>query len=317
MSRLDSLKQHTVVVADSGDIESIREFQPQDCTTNPSLILKAATMPQYQKLFEQAIAWGKEQGKKQGSADLEALICRRLALLFGCELLKIVPGYVSTEVDASLSFDKEASIATARQIIEWYEELGYLRGRILIKMASTWAGIQAATVLEREGIHCNLTLLFSFAQAVACAEAGVTLISPFVGRIMDWYKKAEGRDFAPQEDPGVLSVQRIYRYYKTHGYKTIVMGASFRNTGEIEELCGCDRLTIAPTLLAELQAADGELTPKLSPEQKSEEAKLHLEEKDFLWLHNEDAMASEKLSEGIRLFNRDLIKLKELIAQKL
>ena len=315
MSRLDSLKKHTTVVADSGDIDSIREFQPQDCTTNPSLILKAATMPQYQPLFEKAIAWGK--GQKQDSKELESLICQRLALLFGCELLKIVPGYVSTEVDASLSFDKEASIATAREIIAWYEELGYSRDRILIKMASTWAGIQAATVLEKEGIQCNLTLLFSFAQAVACAEAGVTLISPFVGRIMDWYKKAEGREFAPQEDPGVLSVQRIYRYYKTHGYKTIVMGASFRNIGEIEELCGCDRLTIAPALLAELKAADGELPPKLSPEQKSEEAKLHLEEKDFLWLHNEDAMANEKLSEGIRLFNRDLLKLKDLIRQQL
>ncbi|MEM9423979.1 MAG: transaldolase, partial [Spirochaetota bacterium] len=251
MTRLDSLKTHTVVVADSGDIASIQEFQPQDCTTNPSLILKAASMPQYQALFDQAVAWG----KTQSGGDSPALICQRLGVIFGSELLKIVPGYVSTEVDASLSFDRDASVAAARQIISWYEELGYRRERILIKMASTWAGIQAAAILEKEGIHCNLTLLFSFAQAVACAEAGVTLISPFVGRIMDWHKKAEGREFAPQEDPGVLSVQRIYRYYKTYGYTTIVMGASFRHVGEIEELCGCDRLTISPALLAELKAA--------------------------------------------------------------
>ena len=313
MSRLDSLKKHTVVVADSGDIASIEEFQPQDCTTNPSLIFKAVSMPQYQKLFDSAIAWG----KKQDDGDLVSLVCQRLAVNFGSELLKIVPGYVSTEVDASLSFDRDASVAAARQIIAWYEELGYSRKRILIKMAATWAGIQAAAILEPEGIQCNLTLLFSFAQAIACAEAGVTLISPFVGRIMDWYKKAQGREFAPQEDPGVLSVQRIYRYYKTYAYKTIVMGASFRNIGEIEELCGCDRLTISPALLAQLKAADGELPLKLSPEQKSDDAQRHLDEKDFLWQHNEDAMASEKLGEGIRLFNRDLLKLKKMIGEKL
>ncbi len=311
MSCLDSLKQHTVVVADSGDIASIKEFKPQDCTTNPSLILKAASMPQYQALFDEAIAWGKEQNCNV------SLVCQRLGVIFGSKLLEIIPGYVSTEVDASLSFDCDASVAAARQIISWYEELGYSRARILIKMASTWAGIQAAAILEKDGIHCNLTLLFSFAQAIACAEAGVTLISPFVGRIMDWYKKAEGRTFEPQEDPGVLSVQRIYRYYKTYGYKTIVMGASFRNIGEIEELCGCDRLTISPTLLAELKAKDGELPAKLKSNQKSDDKKLHLEEKDFLWLHNEDAMASEKLAEGIRLFNQDLLKLKDMIAAKL
>ncbi len=316
MSHLDSLKKHTVVVADSGDIASIKEFQPQDCTTNPSLIFKAASMPQYQRLFDAAIAWGGSQGQSRGEG-LTSLVCQRLGVIFGSELLKIVPGYVSTEVDASLSFDKDASITAARRIISWYEELGYGRERILIKMASTWAGIQAASVLEKEGIRCNLTLLFSFAQAIACAEAGVTLISPFVGRIMDWYKKSEGREFAPQEDPGVLSVQRIYRYYKSHGYKTIVMGASFRNTGEIKELCGCDRLTISPALLAELKAADGELPLKLSPEQGSQDKKRHLEEKDFLWLHNEDAMGTEKLAEGIRLFNRDLLKLKKMIGEKL
>ncbi|WGK68724.1 transaldolase [Candidatus Haliotispira prima] len=315
MSRLDSLKKNTIVVADSGDINSIKEFQPQDCTTNPSLIFKAASMPRYSELFDSAIRWGKKQNA--GGETLNDLICRRLGVVFGSELLKIVPGYVSTEVDASLSFDRDASIDTARQIISWYEELGYTRDRILIKMASTWAGIQAAAVLEKEGIRCNLTLLFSFAQAIACAEAGVTLISPFVGRIMDWHKKAEGRDFASQEDPGVLSVQRIYRYYNTYGYKTIVMGASFRNVGQIEELCGCDRLTISPALLADLKAADGELPIKLSPGQKSDDAKVHLEEKDFLWLHNEDPMATEKLAEGIRLFNQDLLKLKKMIDEKL
>ncbi len=315
MSRLDELKQHTVVVADSGDIASITEFQPQDCTTNPSLIFRAASMPRYQELFDAAIDWGRRQGA--GNAELVSRVCQRLGVIFGAELLKIVPGYVSTEVDASLSFDRDASVAAARQIIAWYEELGYSRDRVLIKMAATWAGIQAATVLEKEAIQCNLTLLFSFAQAVACAEAGVTLISPFVGRIMDWHKKAEGREFAPQEDPGVVSVQRIYRYYKTYAYKTIVMGASFRNVGEIEELCGCDRLTISPQLLSELQALDGELPVKLSAEQKSADAKIHLEEKDFRWLHNEDAMASEKLGEGIRLFNRDLLKLKQMIGEKI
>ena len=316
MSSLDHLKQHTVVVADSGDIASIEKFQPQDCTTNPSLILKAASMPQYEKLFDSAISWGKKQGKGQKGGDV-GQVCQRLAVIFGVELLKIVPGYVSTEVDASLSFDRDASITAARQIISWYEELGYKRERILIKMASTWAGIQAASILEKEGIRCNLTLLFSFAQAIACAEAGVTLISPFVGRILDWHKKSMGRDFSAQEDPGVLSVQRIYRYYKTYDYSTIVMGASFRNVGEIQELCGCDRLTISPALLAELQEAKDELPVKLKAEQKSEDKQIHLDEKDFRWLHNEDAMATEKLAEGIRLFNRDLLKLKDMISQKL
>lgn len=315
MSLLDNLKRHTVIVADSGDINSIQEFQPQDCTTNPSLILKAASMPQYEDLFERAIAWGGKQNLT--GSHLTSAVCQRLSTIFGSELLKIVPGYVSTEVDASLSFDRDGSLECARRIISWYEELGYSRERILIKMASTWEGIQAAAELEKEGIRCNMTLLFSFAQAVACAEAGVTLISPFVGRIMDWYKKQEGRDFSPAEDPGVLSVQRIYRYYKTYGYKTIVMGASFRNIGQITELCGCDRLTISPALLAELRQKDGELPVKLHPEQKAQEPKIHLEQKDFLWRHHQDPMAVEKLAEGINLFHRDLTQLEELITARL
>jgi transaldolase len=310
-NQLDQLKQFTTVVADTGDFVSMKEFAPRDATTNPSLILKAAAMPAYAPLVDQAI---KDAG---ASASLPQVI-DRLLVVFGLEILKIVPGRVSSEVDARLSFDTAATVAKAHEIIGLYEKAGIDRKRVLIKIASTWEGIKAAEILEKEGIHCNLTLLFSFAQAVACAEAGITLISPFVGRILDWHKKTTGKDFVGAADPGVISVTQIYTYYKKFGYKTEVMGASFRNTGEITELAGCDLLTIAPPLLAELKASTAPLARKLDPAKaaSADLKKVSFDEKAFRFALNEDAMATEKTAEGIRLFSADIVKLEQLIAQK-
>src|SRR5687767_15015307 len=311
MSLLDSLKRVTTVVADTGDIEAMRQFRPQDATTNPSLLLKAAQQPQYRPLVEAALA-DADRAAGPESKRTEAFM-DRLAVNFGREILKIVPGRVSTEVDARLSFDTAGSIAKARELIGLYERAGIGRERILIKVGSTWEGIRAAGELEREGIHCNLTLLFSFAQAVACAEAGVTLISPFVGRIYDYYKKERGAEIPAADDPGVKSVTRIYNYYKKYGYKTQVMGASFRKVEQIIDLAGCDLLTISPDLLETLHQMDGELAPRLTPEsaRASAEDRVLLDEKAFRWLHNEDPMAVEKLSEGIRRFDADARKLEQ------
>jgi transaldolase len=315
-TQLDQLKAFTTVVADSGDFATIKQFAPQDATTNPSLIFKAAQMPEYQFLVDKAIADNKA---KFSGAELLANVIDDLLVLFGTEILKIVPGRVSTETDANFSFDTDALVAKGRKFIELYKVQGIARERVLIKIASTWEGIRAAEILQREGINCNLTLLFSLAQAVACAEAKVRLISPFVGRIMDWYKAKEKKDFAPAEDPGVISVKEIYSYYKKFGYTTQVMGASFRNVGEIQELAGCDLLTISPQLLGELQKSSAPLMRKLSPEmaKDSKIEKLPLDEKKFRWLVNENAMATEKTSEGIRLFNTDAQKLAQLVAAKL
>ena len=306
-SELDSLRRHSVVVADTGDIDAAARWKPQDATTNPSLLLAAAGDPRYRHLVEDAVARGK------GSAEATQ---EQLFVAFGREILKHIPGRVSTEVDARLSFDTEGSIAKARRLVALYEAVGVPRNRVLIKLASTWEGIRAGERLEREGIHCNLTLLFSFAQAVACADAGVTLISPFVGRIYDWHKAARKVDDIPlSEDPGVASVTRIYRYYKKFGYTTQVMGASFRKTGQILELAGCDLLTIAPDLLEKLAAAEGEVPRRLSPGIGGELERVALDEKAFRWMHNEDQMAVEKLSEGIRRFHADAQKLGQLVAQ--
>ncbi|HTX21255.1 MAG TPA: transaldolase [Candidatus Aquilonibacter sp.] len=316
MNQLDQLKQFTVVVADTGDFATLKQYAPRDATTNPSLIFKAAQMPEYKFLVDKAIA---ENKSKAGGKELLRLVMDDLLVLFGCEILKIVPGRVSTETDANFSFDTEALVAKAKKFIALYQAHGIGRERILIKIASTWEGIRAAEMLQREGINCNLTLLFSFAQAVACAEAKVKLISPFVGRIMDWHKAKEKRDFAPAEDPGVLSVKEIYAYYKKFGYATEVMGASFRNVGEILELAGCDLLTISPHLLGELQKSSAPAERKLSPEmaRDSNIEKISLDEKKFRWLFNEDAMAVEKTAEGIRLFNADAVKLEQSIAAML
>jgi transaldolase len=312
MSLLDSLKQFTTVVADTGDIESMRQFKPQDATTNPSLLLKAAQQPQYRPLVEAALS----EADRESEARRTEAFMDRLAVNFGKEILKIVPGRVSTEVDARLSFDRDATIAKARELIGLYEKAGIARERILIKVGSTWEGIRAAAELEKEGIHCNLTLLFSFAQAVACAEAGVTLISPFVGRIYDFYRKERGAEIPAAEDPGVKSVTRIYNYYKKFGYKTQVMGASFRKVDQIVDLAGCDLLTISPDLLEALQKTDGQITPKLTPDaaRASSEEKISLDEKAYRWLHNQDAMAVEKLSDGIRRFHDDGRKLEQWAA---
>ncbi len=317
MSLLDSLKRVTTVVADTGDIEAMRQFRPQDATTNPSLLLKAAQQPQYRSLVEAALADADRAGAT--AARRTEAFMDRLAVNFGREILKIVPGRVSTEVDARLSFDTAGTIAKARELIGLYEQAGIGRDRILIKVGSTWEGIRAAAELEREGIHCNLTLLFSFAQAVACAEAGVTLISPFVGRIYDYYKKERGQDIPAAEDPGVQSVTRIYNYYKKHGYKTQVMGASFRKVEQIIDLAGCDLLTISPDLLESLQKMDGELTPRLTEAsaRASADARITLDEKAYRWLHNEDPMAVEKLSDGIRRFDVDARKLEQWAATAL
>jgi transaldolase len=312
MTVLESLKKYSVVVADTGDFQAIARLKPQDATTNPSLLYNAAQRPEYRHLVEEAM----EEAEKHGGDQQEQseAFMDRLFVSFGREILKVIPGRVSTEVDARLSFDTEASIAKARHFIELYEKDGISRERVLIKVSSTWEGIRAAEKLEREGIHCNLTLLFSFAQAVSCAEAGVTLISPFVGRIYDWYKKENGgKDIPIDQDPGVASVTRIYNYFKKFGYKTQVMGASFRKVEQIEHLAGCDLLTISPDLLEKMQQTQGELTPKLTPEKAkaSEGEKLHLDEKTFRWMHNEDAMATDKLAEGIRKFNADARKLEQ------
>ncbi len=308
--KLSQLKQMTCVVADTGEFARITRFAPEDATTNPSLILKATNQPEYQPLVTRTLASARDE-----SDTLDHAI-DRLAVAFGSEILKLIPGRVSTEVDARLSFDSEATINRARQLIDLYRQQGIPRERILIKIAATWEGIEAARVLEQEGIHCNLTLLFSFVQAIACAEAGVTLVSPFVGRILDWYKKAEGRDsYPPEEDPGVRSVHRIYNYFKKFGYPTVIMGASFRNSGQIEQLAGCDRLTISPALLEELSQSEAPLPRKLSPEAAREMdiERLEIDEKRFRWQLNEDPMATEKLAEGIRLFSRDLETLEQRV----
>jgi len=316
---LSQLKQFSTVVADTGDFESIRKYQPRDATTNPSLLLKAAQMPEYAAVVEKAVADARQESPN--ASQTLVITMDKLAVAFGGEILRIVPGRVSTEVDARLSFDIEGSVAKARSLIARYEKNGVSRERILIKVASTWEGICAAKQLTRDNIRCNLTLLFSFPQAVACAEAGVQLVSPFVGRILDWYKKSSGRDsYPPAEDPGVQSVTLIYNYYKKYGHKTEVMGASFRNVGEILELAGCDLLTISPTLLEEMQKTPGTLARKLGPDKaptECKEAKVSLDEKSFRWALNEDQMATEKLSEGIRIFAADNVKLEKFIAQKL
>lgn len=314
-NKLAQLRKLTTVVADTGEIDAIKKYQPEDATTNPSLILKAAQIAEYAPLIDQAIAYAKTQSNDKAQQVQDT--CDMLAVNIGKEILKTIPGRISTEVDARLSYDTERSVAKARQLVKMYNDAGISNDRILIKLASTWEGIRAAEILEKEGINCNLTLLFSFAQARACAEAGVFLISPFVGRIMDWYKAKEGRDFAASEDPGVLSVTKIYNYYKEHGYKTVVMGASFRNIGEILELAGCDRLTIAPSLLAELEAAEGELVAKLVDSKGSKARPAPMTHSEFLWEHNLDSMAVEKLAEGIRNFAVDQGKLEAMIAAKL
>lgn len=314
-NKLAQLRKLTTVVADTGEIDAIKKYQPEDATTNPSLILKAAQIAEYAPLIDQAIAYAKTQSNDKAQQVQDT--CDMLAVNIGKEILKTIPGRISTEVDARLSYDTERSVAKARQLVKMYNDAGISNDRILIKLASTWEGIRAAEILEKEGINCNLTLLFSFAQARACAEAGVFLISPFVGRIMDWYKAKEGRDFAASEDPGVLSVTKIYNYYKEHGYKTVVMGASFRNIGEILELAGCDRLTIAPSPLAELEAAEGELVAKLVDSKGSKARPAPMTHSEFLWEHNLDAMAVEKLAEGIRNFAVDQGKLEAMIAAKL
>ncbi len=313
MNQLQQLQQFTTLVADTGDIEAIRQYTPEDATTNPSLLLKAVKLPHYQSLIGKAREYALGEG---GGTQTELdNACDQLAVLIGQEILNIVPGRVSTEVDARLSFDKNGSIERARKLIDLYEQSGIDRNRILIKLASTWEGIQAAAVLENEGINCNLTLLFSFAQAQACADAGVFLISPFVGRIFDWYKKHDGVDgYEPAGDPGVLSVQRIYQYYKTHGFDTVVMGASFRNVDQIRQLAGCDRLTISPGLMQELADSPDSLTKIMdSNSARSKDARQTLSEGNFRWAHNEDAMATEKLAEGIRLFAADQLKLEALL----
>jgi len=314
-NQLDSLRELTVVVADTGDIDAIRQYKPEDATTNPSLILSAAALPQYAALIDEAIAYGKQQSqdKAQQLVDAED----KLAVNIGLEILKLVLGRVSTEVDARLSYDTEATVAKARKLIALYEAAGINKNRILIKIASTWQGIRAAEILEKEGINCNLTLLFSEAQARACAEAGVYLISPFVGRILDWYKaNTDKKEYAPAEDPGVISVTKIYNYYKQYGYKTVVMGASFRNVGEIIELAGCDRLTIAPPLLKTLHETPNAVVRKLGFQGEVQAKPQPLTEAEFYWQHNSDAMAVEKLAEGIRKFAVDQGKLEEMLLSK-
>lgn len=315
MNQLESLRRHSVVVADTGDIEAIARHRPQDATTNPSLILQAAQQAAHAPLVEAALAAAAGTDAAARAGDF----LDRLFVAFGCEILKLVPGRVSTEVDAALSFDTAATVAKAQRLVELYEAAGVPRRRVLVKIASTWEGIRAAERLERQGIACNLTLLFSFAQAVACAQAGVTLISPFVGRITDWYRRETGRDIPPEEDPGVASVARIYDYYKKFDYPTQVMGASFRRVEQIVALAGCDLLTISPALLEQLATAPGELARRLDPQRARQSAgeRLDLDEKRFRWLHNEDAMATEKLAEGIRRFDADARKLARYAAERL
>lgn len=305
MNQLEQLKQYTTVVADTGDFQSIKAYAPQDATTNPSLILKAVQKPEYRPLLEKAIA-------DAPGASVEAIV-DSLLIAFGVEILKYVPGRVSTEIDAALSFDTEATVAKGRELIALYEKNGVSRERVLIKIASTWEGIRAAEILEQDGIHCNLTLLFSLCQAVACAEANVKLISPFVGRIYDWYKKSSGTDYQGADDPGVQSVKRIYQYYRKFGYDTEVMGASFRNTSQILELAGCDLLTISPDLLQKLADSDAPVQRKLVKDDGADIEKIAIDEKTFRFMLNEDAMGTEKLAEGIRAFVADSIKLKQMI----
>ena len=312
LSKLDRLRAMSTVVADTGDMESIRAFKPTDATTNPSLILKASQMPAYARLVEEAIVWGRRNGAQVGD------VTDRVAVNFGAELTRIVPGRVSTEVDADLSFDVEGMVAKAKSFIAAYKERGIGHEHILIKLASTWEGVQAARRLQAEGIDCNMTLAFSLAQAIAAGDAKAFLLSPFVGRILDWHVKAGGGPYTPETDPGVHSVRAIYAYYKTHGVKTVVMGASFRNTGEIEALAGCDRLTISPQLLEALSKDEGELKRHLDPAHPGPApAKIAMDEKTFRWMLNEDQMATEKLSDGIRLFAHDLNTLRTMVQQRL
>ena len=315
-TQLDSLRNMTVVVADTGDIDAIKKYQPQDATTNPSLILSASALPQYSPLIDEAVEYAKAQSNDKAQQLIDAE--DKLAVNIGLEILKIVPGRISTEVDARLSYDTQATVEKARKLIALYNAAGISNDRILIKIASTWQGIRAAEILEKEGINCNLTLLFSEAQARACAEAGVYLISPSVGRILDWYKaNSDKKDYAPAEDPGVISVTKIYNYYKEYGYNTVVMGASFRNVGEITELAGCDRLTIAPALLKELQENSTALIRKLEYKGEVKAKPQPLSEADFYWQHNSDPMAVEKLAEGIRKFAIDQEKLEAMLSVKL
>ena len=318
---LEALRAVTVVVADTGDIQAIEKFTPQDATTNPSLITAAAQMPEYQDIVDQTLLKAKKDaGVGASQAQVVSLAFDRLAVSFGLKILQIIPGRVSTEVDARLSYDTDATVAKARNLIGQYQAAGVAKERVLIKIAATWEGIKAAEILEKEGIHCNLTLLFGLHQAIACAEAGVTLISPFVGRILDWYKKDTGRNSYPAaEDPGVLSVTTIYNYFKKFGYKTEVMGASFRNMGEITELAGCDLLTISPAFLAELQNTVGELPRKLDPAKVADLSieKISIDQATFEQMHNGDSMASDKLAEGIDGFTKALISLEQLLAERL
>ena len=315
INQLDSLRELTVVVADTGDIDAIRQYKPEDATTDPSLILSAAALPQYASLIDEAIAYGKQQSQDKAQQLIDAE--DKLAVNIGLEILKLVPGRVSTEVDARLSYDTDATVLKARKLIALYEAAGINKNRILIKIAATWQGIRAAEILEKEGINCNLTLLFSEAQARACAEAGVYLISPFVGRILDWYKaNSDKKEYAPAEDPGVISVTKIYNYYKQYGYKTVVMGASFRNVGEIIELAGCDRLTIAPPLLKILHETPNAVERKLDFQGEVQAKPQPLTEAEFYWRHNTDAMAVEKLADGIRKFAIDQGKLEDMLLSK-
>lgn len=314
--RLTSLRKITTVVADTGDISAMKLYKPEDATTNPSLILDAAQIPEYQALIDEAITWARGQSHSREQQIIDA--CDKLAVNIGLEILQLIPGRISTEVDVCLSYDSDACIKKARRIIELYNNAGIKNDRILIKLASTWQGIRAAEQLEKEGINCNLTLLFSFAQARACAEAGVYLVSPFVGRILDWYKtNTKIKEYAPQEDPGVISVTQIYNYYKQHGYKTVVMGASFRNSGEILQLAGCDRLTISPALLKELAESQGEVVRKLEFNGQIQPRPLPMTEAEFYWQHHADAMATDKLADGIRKFAIDQEKLEKMVAHHL
>lgn len=315
-SQLEQLRQYTTVVADTGDIEAIARYKPVDATTNPSLLLKASEIPSYAPLQDESVQWAKSKSNNREQQVIDA--SDHLAVSVGRKILQIVPGRVSTEVDARLSFNTDASIAKAERLIGMYEDAGIKRERVLIKLASTWEGIRAAEQLQKRGINCNLTLLFSFEQAVACAEAGVFLISPFVGRIMDWYvANTDTKSYAPDDDPGVKSVRKIYDWYKLHGYETVVMGASFRNIGQIQALAGCDRLTISPDLLEKLEADQGDLPRKLNDNGKRETRPAKISENDFRWGHNEDPMATDKLAEGIRKFAVDQRKLEKLLAAKL
>ena len=317
---LEQLRRYTTVVADTGDIEAMEKFRPQDATTNPSLITAAAQMPQYQSIVDEVLKGAKDElGESASDKDVANLAFKRLAIAFGKKILAIVPGRVSTEVDARLSYDTARTIEVAREIIEMYRKDGIAKERVLIKIASTWEGIRAAEVLEKEGIHCNLTLLFGLHQAIAAADAGVTLISPFVGRILDWYKKDTGKDFHGADDPGVQSVTRIYNYFKHFGYKTVVMGASFRNLGEITELAGCDLLTISPHLLGELESTQGELPRKLDPEKARtmQIERINMDKATFDAMHAKDRMASDKLKEGIESFSAALVNLEQLLAKRL